>query len=35
VKISLENEEKEKIKVHICGTDVELSQDEPVSMKYN
>jgi beta-phosphoglucomutase family hydrolase len=35
VKISTENAKKEKIKVHICGKLFELSQAEPVSMKYS
>jgi trehalose/maltose hydrolase-like predicted phosphorylase len=35
LKISGKNEGKEKIKVHLCGTFFELSQNEPVSVKYN
>lgn len=32
VKISAENGGKDKIKVHLCGKEIELSQDEPVSL---
>ncbi|MCK5137477.1 MAG: beta-phosphoglucomutase family hydrolase [Bacteroidales bacterium] len=35
VKISGKNAGKEKIKVHLCGKEIELSQDEPVSVKLN
>ena len=35
LKISVKNGGKEKIKVHICGAIVELSQDEPVSVTYH
>jgi trehalose/maltose hydrolase-like predicted phosphorylase len=34
LKISVQNGGKEKIKVHLCGSAIELSQDEPVSIKY-
>jgi trehalose/maltose hydrolase-like predicted phosphorylase len=32
IKISGKNAGKEKIKVHLCGEEIELSQDEPVSV---
>ena len=32
IKISGKNAGKEKIKVHLCGKEIELSQDEPVSV---
>ncbi len=35
VKISGKNAGKDKIKVHLCGKDIELSQDEPVSLTFN
>ncbi len=35
VKISGKNEGKEKIKIHLCGKEIELSQDEPVSISLN
>ncbi len=35
VKISCEKAGKEKIKVHLCGKEIELTQGEPVSVKYN
>ncbi len=35
VKISGKNGGKEKIKVHLCGANIELSQDEPVSASLN
>ncbi len=35
LKISGKNEGKKKIKIHLCGQDIELSQDEPVSVTLN
>ena len=35
VKISIKNSGKEKIKVHLCGNEIELSQDESVSQLLN
>jgi trehalose/maltose hydrolase-like predicted phosphorylase len=35
LKISGENAGKDKIKVHLCEKEIELSQDEPVSVPLN
>jgi len=35
VKISVKSSGKEKIKVHLCGAEYEITQDEPVSHKLN
>lgn len=35
VKIYLQKAEKKKIKVHLCENEIELSEDEPVVMKYH
>jgi len=35
IKISGKNEGKEKIIIHLCGQEIELSQDEPVSVALN
>jgi len=35
IKISVKSSGKEKIKVHLCGTDFEVTQDEPVSHMLN
>lgn len=35
LKISGKNAGKDKIKVHLCGNEIELSQDEPVSVALN
>ncbi|MEN8201901.1 MAG: beta-phosphoglucomutase family hydrolase [Bacteroidota bacterium] len=35
IKISARNAEKDKIKVHLCGKEIELPQDSPVSESFN